>query len=346
MSRVIIVTNSLTGGGAERSMNMLANELMYQGFIVGLLPINSGPADQINPLCEVMPLNRKWPGGLRDTITAYLKFNQIISKWKPDILVLNCDLPELFGALLLESLPLVIVEHTSFPWNKRKRLGLIVRKILSFRGASWVAVSSHLETWPNGSSFMGIIPNPIDRELEKPKLENNVALKRLIFIGRLSLEKRPEWLLEIARHLPYSIEIIGDGVLRKELENSVFKENLSIKFLGQQLRPWDLINKGDLLLIPSQYEGDGLVLIEAMLHRCPVLVADIPDLRRFNLEESNYCLGPEDFISTIVKFAKNLDPLVIPSDLCQAELSSRSISSVGERWAILLKTLVNSTKSV
>jgi glycosyltransferase involved in cell wall biosynthesis len=341
MPRVIIVTNSLTGGGAERSMNLLANELMHQGFTVGLVPINSGPADQINPLCEIMPLNRRWPGGLKDTITAYLKFNQIISKWKPDILILNCDLPELFGALLIESLPLVIVEHTSLPWNKRKRLGLMVRKILSIRGANWVAVSSHLETWPNGISFMNVIPNPIDQELKKPKIENNVKLKRLIFIGRLSLEKRPQWLLEIARQVPYSIEIIGDGVLREELEHSAFKENLSIKFLGQQLRPWDLIDQGDLLVIPSQYEGDGLVLIEAMFHQCPILVADIPDLRRFNLPESNYCLGPEDFISTIVKFAKNLDPLVISSDLCQAELSSRSISSVGKRWAIVLETLVN-----
>ena len=341
MSKVLIVTNSLTGGGAERSMNILANELMYQGLLVGLVPINSGPVDQVRPLCEVMPLSRTWPGGLRDTIIAYLKFVQVIKKWKPDILILNCDLPELFGALLIKSVPLVVVEHTSFPWNKRKRLGLMVRKILLYREANWVAVSSHLETWPNGISFIGVIPNPIDQELERPILENKVALKRIIFIGRLSLEKRPEWLLEIARHVPYPIEIIGDGALREELENSAFREGLSIKFHGQQLRPWDLIDQGDLLVVSSQYEGDGLVLIEAMLHQCPVLVADIPDLRRFNLPERNYCLDPKDFIRTMMNFEKNLDSLVIPDDLCQPELSSRSISSVGKKWVKVLKTLHN-----
>jgi len=339
MSRVLIVTNSLTGGGAERSMNMLANELMHQGFIVGLIPINSGPADQIIPFCEVMPLNRRWPGGLRDTVRAYQKFNQVIYKWKPDILILNCDLPELFGALLIRSVPLVIVEHTSLPWNTRKKLGLTVRKILSLRRAKWVAVSSHLETWPNGNRFIAVIPNPVDLKIKKSRLKSNVALKRIVFVGRLSLEKRPQWLLEIARFVPFPIEIIGDGTLREELEYSAIKEKLSIKFLGQQLSPWDLIDQGDLLVIPSQYEGDGLVLIEAMLHRCPVLVADIPDLRRFNLAESNYCLGPQDFIRTIMKFEKNLDLLVIPKNLCQAELSSRSISSVGENWAMVLKTL-------
>lgn len=341
MSRVLIVTNSLTGGGAERSMNLLANELMHQGFKVGLVPINSGPADQVRPLCEVMPLSRTWPGGLRDTIIAYLKFFQVIKKWKPDILILNCDLPELFGALLIKSVPLVVVEHTSFPWNKRKRVGLIVRRILAFRGANWVAVSSHLEAWPNCISFIGVIPNPINQVLERPGLEDNVVLKRIIFIGRLSFEKRPEWLLEIAKLVPYPIEIIGDGALREELENSAIKEHLSVKFHGQQLRPWDLIDQGDLLVVSSQYEGDGLVLIEAMLHQCPVLVADIPDLRRFKLPERNYCLGPKDFIRTIMNFEKNLNSLVIPNDLCQPELSSRSISSVGKNWAKVLKTLHN-----
>jgi len=341
MSRVIIVTNSLTGGGAERSMNMLANELMHQGLTVGLVPINSGPVDQINPLCQVMPLNRRWPGGLRDTISAYLKFNQIIYRWKPNILILNCDLPELFGALLIRPVHLVIVEHTSLPWNTRKRLGLTVRKILSLKRAKWVAVSSHLETWPTGNRFIAIIPNPVDKEIKKIKLKSNVVLKRIIFVGRLSLEKRPQWLLEIARSIPFPIEIIGDGTLRAELESSVIEEGLSIKFHGQQLRPWNLIDQGDLLVIPSRYEGDGLVLIEAMLHRCPVLVADIPDLRRFNLAESNYCLGPQDFTRTIMKFEKKLDLLVIPNNLCQAEISSRSISSVGEKWAMVIKTLHN-----
>jgi glycosyltransferase involved in cell wall biosynthesis len=338
MPRVIIVTNSLTGGGAERSMNLLANELMHQGFTVGLVPINRGPADQINPHCEVMPLDRRWPGGLKDTITAYLKFNQIIYKWKPNILILNCDLPELFGALLMRPVPLVIVEHTSLPWNTRKRLGLTVRKILSLRRAKWVAVSSHLKTWPNGNRFIAVIPNPVGQEIEKNKSISSVALKRIIFVGRLSLEKRPQWLLEIARSIPFPIEIIGDGPLRDKLESSVIEEGLSIKFHGQQLRPWDLINKGDLLVIPSQYEGDGLVLIEAMLHQCPVLVADIPDLRRFNLEESSYCLGPQDFTSAIMKFEKKLDLLVIPNNLSRAEITSRSISSVGEKWAMVLKT--------
>ncbi len=339
MPRVLILTNSLTGGGAERSMNMLANELYFQGFTVGLVPINTGPVDQIHPVCEVMPLNRRWPGGLKDTITAFRQFNQIVKEWEPDILILNCDLPEMFGAFLTHNVSLIIVEHTSLPWNTRKSLGFVVRKVLSLKRAKWIAVSNHLEAWPNGNRFSAVIPNPVNQDVEKIEAKSKMPLKRIVFIGRLSFEKRPQWLLEISRFVAFPIIVIGDGKLRHELEKSAIEEGLTIKFLGQQLRPWDLIDQGDLLVIPSEYEGDGLVLIEAMLYRCPVLVADIPDLRRFNLAEDNYCLNPQDFIRTIRKYERNLELLIIPNSLCQEELSSRSIKSVGSKWMSMLKTL-------
>ena len=36
----MVVTNSLAGGGAERSMNLLVNELASRGMALSLVPIN------------------------------------------------------------------------------------------------------------------------------------------------------------------------------------------------------------------------------------------------------------------------------------------------------------------
>jgi glycosyltransferase involved in cell wall biosynthesis len=337
----MIVTNSLTGGGAERSMNMLANELMRQGLVVGLVPVNKGAPDQIQPQCEVMALNRIWPGGIIDTFIAYLKFNRVVSKWKPDVLIINCDLPELLAAISRLRKTLIIVEHTSFPWNSRKKLGLIVRKILTLRGAWWVAVSNHLSAWPKRKDFTAVIPNPVDKSAKEMHLHRMMILKRVVFIGRLSIEKRPEWLLEVARHVKYPVEIIGDGILRSQLEKSSKDEGLDIHFHGQVLEPWSLVHDGDLLVIPSLYEGDGLVLVEAMAHRCAVLVADIPDLRRFSLPDESYCLNPQELIRRIRRFQNDLSPLLVPQSISNAELSARSIERVGESWVNLLKKSQN-----
>ena len=92
MWRVMIVTNSLSGGGAERSMNLLANELTKRGWPVSLVPINSGKPDQVVPVCSVFPLNRIWNGSFLNTVVAFWNFNKVVNSWKPDIIVLNCDL--------------------------------------------------------------------------------------------------------------------------------------------------------------------------------------------------------------------------------------------------------------
>ena len=50
MKAVAIVTNSLSGGGAERAMNLLADNLgKFENFNVMLIPINAGPPDLIQP---------------------------------------------------------------------------------------------------------------------------------------------------------------------------------------------------------------------------------------------------------------------------------------------------------
>ena len=59
MKAMAIVTNSLSGGGAERAMNLLADNLdKFEDLDVMLIPINAGPPDLIQPSCEISEINR------------------------------------------------------------------------------------------------------------------------------------------------------------------------------------------------------------------------------------------------------------------------------------------------
>ena len=341
MQKVMIVTNSLTGGGAERSMNLLANELWRRGITVSLVPINDGPPDEVIPTCEILPIQRIWPGSLIDTINSFRKFNRLVRLWKPSHIILNCDLPELFGALLLQKLTLIVVEHSSFPWNTRKKFGILIRFLLKKKAATWIAVSSHLTIWPNHEKPEYVIQNPIQNKYDDFIIAPSRTIQRLIYIGRLSKEKQPDWLLEITRNTRIKTEIIGDGLLRTELENEVKRKNLQVNFYGQQLKPWAHIESGDLLIIPSAYEGDGLVLVEAMLYNCPVLLSDIPDLRRFQLPNRFYCRTVEDFITSINLFKENLAELVVPPDYCSDILGLRALDKIGDSWEMVLNTRGN-----
>jgi glycosyltransferase involved in cell wall biosynthesis len=332
----MIVTNSLTGGGAERSMNLLCNELHSRGWSISLVPINAGLPDQVVPACEVFPLDREWRGSLFNTVVAIKRFNLTIRKWNPDIIVLNCDLPELFGAILLSRRCLVAIEHVNRPWISRVILGKIIRKILKARGVIWVAVSSHLTIWPGTKLPNLVLQNSIS--IKEPLVVNEsknnqmVDIARLIFIGRLAPQKRPDWFLKIGNHTNIPMEVIGDGSMRKDLEAIAAGLSVVTNFRGQLRNPWENIEVGDVLIVPSAYEGDGLVVIEAMEKQVPLLLADIPEFRRFGLPEVNYCATVEDFVYKINSLSKSRATLIIPDWISAPIVNSRSSFEIGNSW--------------
>jgi glycosyltransferase involved in cell wall biosynthesis len=338
----MFVTNSITGGGAERSMNLVTNELFDRGWPVSLVPINFGGSDQVNLRCEVFPQNRQWRGGALDTVRALWRFNKTVRSWDPDIIVLNCDLPEMFGAMLPSFRTLVVIEHSSIPWIQRVRLGKIVRRMLRLRGVTWVSVSSHISIWPNLNKAQAILQNPLQSigHSDIPKEQQRIA--RLIFIGRFSLEKHPEIALEIGATTRIALEFIGDGELRHFMEAQAREDSIRSQFRGQVQDPWQGIQAGDLLIVPSATEGDGLVVLEGLQHEIPMLVSDIPAFRRFGFPEANYCLEISDFVSRIQEYGNNLESLKVPVEIAKGILQERELSAVGDSWEGFINQLAES----
>ena len=333
----MIVTNSLSGGGAERSMNLLSNELTKRGWSVSLVPINSGTPDQVVPACEVFPLDRKWNGSTADTIVALWKFNKIVSSWEPDVIILNCDLPELFGALLFGKHNLVALEHTSQPWGQRKSLGKIVRRILKLRKTTWAAVSTHLTIWPLKDKPNTVLQNSVLLPKENTTRVIGREIKRLVFIGRLSHEKRPDLALEIAKLTNLELIIIGHGLMNEELEKKALYESIRVSFLGWVKDPWSEIQPGDLLVVTSSFEGDGLIVIEGLAHGIPMLLSDISDLRRFNFPERNYGKDLNSFVALSEFYQNKLHSLRVPEEISTRILEARKIEIVSTEWENFLK---------
>ena len=112
MARIAIVTNSLSGGGAERAMNILANELHRLNHEVTVFAINNTEPDAITLTCSVVEVRRPWRGSVLDTIKSWMIFQKKIREIRPNIVILNCDLPELYGAITPMRAKLIAVEPT------------------------------------------------------------------------------------------------------------------------------------------------------------------------------------------------------------------------------------------
>lgn len=135
---------------------------------------------------------------------------------------------------------------------------------------------------------------------------------RLVFLGRLVVTKGVHYLinalLPLIHHYNISLDIIGDGEMREELESQVNRLGLDyyVRFLGPQPHHWvkDHLAEYDCLVAPFCFSDTGcvdtgpLVLKEAMAVGTPVICSDIMGCKEIVTSETGY-LVPEKNVAEL-----------------------------------------------
>lgn len=338
--RVTIITNSPSGGGAERSMNLLANSLQFSGIETSIFPLTYGESDLVECIAhEVKPIFYH-SRSLSTVIKGIFKFRAQILELDTDIVLLNCDLPEFLGCFLPRKIGTIIVEHARHPWGGRRILGVAVRLVHFFRRSKYVVVSNHLRIWPIQSTYSAFIPNMVSDLVISSSEIFCSDVKRLVFIGRLSKLKRPNMFIDIVHLSGLPGLIIGDGVMGEDLRVQSSRLQADINFLGQKKNPWEYLLPGDLVIIPSLSEGDGLVVLESLLHGYPILVSDIVDFQRFRLPADLLCAKVEDFAERILNVNTGQMPIILKKDVISNIFSSREKQKISHQWINFLKSQI------
>lgn len=114
------------------------------------------------------------------------------------------------------------------------------------------------------------ITNPLTIDTNNFIFETNKKQKEVIYVGRLdSNQKRVHrvldtWTLVEKNHSDWVLRIIGDGEERKELERLIEHYSLKNVSLEGTQYPRPYYEKASVLLLTSEYEGFGLVIVEGM----------------------------------------------------------------------------------
>ena len=143
-----------------------------------------------------------------------------------------------------------------------------------------------------------VIPNAVDVDLLAaiaPERDAFLAgahraemATRVGYLGRLDPVKRVDVLIRAMRQLcgthltHYRLHVFGDGPLRGKLEllaRSELDPQMEFVFHGAVASPVEALKQVDILVLPSEAEGFGLVLIEAMAAGVPVVATDVAGIR-------------------------------------------------------------------
>lgn len=127
---------------------------------------------------------------------------------------------------------------------------------------------------------------PAGRELPPVK---GPARKDFLYVGRLSPEKGITLLLDSFRNSPFTLRIIGDGPLRKEVEACI-AECPNILYLGRQEKQQiisHLRESSALVFTTVGFEQFGLAIIEAFYCGTPVIGPDTGSPAELIIENYN-----------------------------------------------------------
>jgi glycosyltransferase involved in cell wall biosynthesis len=297
--------------GAEIFACQLSEELIKQGHEVDIL-ILSGTENKLtkfklNFLFANANLNKRFYD-----FKTYRKIAKVIKNGKYDIVQANAA----------DTLKYTIISKLLYKWDAKlifrnantisnflnNKIKFYLNKFLVSKTDLIISVSKYgqqdiINLFPNIKNKTTYIPiGTYTFENIKPKKENKSNKKIWINIGSFVPEKNHLFLIEIFYnyHLEYpesELWLLGDGKLRKEIENKIEKYGLSkkIKLLGYRTDVIALIKTADIMIMPSIIEGLPGVILESLSCGLPVVASStggipevvINDVTGYTIEKMN-----------------------------------------------------------
>lgn len=137
----------------------------------------------------------------------------------------------------------------------------------------------------NGMSNTDYTPIPM-----VPPLASQPARPYILYVGRIEHKKNILKLVEAFAeckkkfHIPHQLMLVGSpGYGYDEITNAIKNHNLESDVIQPGYVPQEkmnlLMNQASAFVFPSQYEGFGIPILEALAAGIPVACSDIPPLR-------------------------------------------------------------------
>lgn len=177
---------------------------------------------------------------------------------------------------------------------------------------------------------MGVNSSMFGRQYYVPNYFRQGEKKVILFVGRLAEKKGVTYLIEAMKQLDALLVIVGDGLLREDLEKQTSDMAEKVIFLGtrthEELKT--IYASADIFVCPSvtakdgDQEGFGLVMLEAMASGLPVVASNSGGITQLVKDGVNGLLCEE----------KNVDQLAhhISQLLMDTELYSNIVNNLKE----------------
>lgn len=272
--RVLLVASSFQSvGGAERVANDWAQGLSEMGHEVRQLS-----------LVDLGSRARRWSR----SVTIVREIRRAARVHRADVALSVATYANLMTLRACRKrCPVIISEH-SIPsvllmqegWRGRIKLRAARRSYptaSALLGVSTAVITDLISCFSADPDRVFRLPNPVacPEGVLNPG-DGPLGQGDLVFVGRFVRQKRPELVIALAvalkeRGTPRRVVMIGDGPLLGPCRTAALAADVDVVFTGWSDNWVTHCNPRSLLVLPSEVEGFGNVLVEASLHGFPVV---------------------------------------------------------------------------
>jgi len=320
--KILMVITTLDTGGAEKHLHLLSKGLIRKGHTVELVYLKgAGSLAADFEAIGVRVSKAPFESPLM-LLFAVLKLAAIIRKGGYDIVhshLLKADLIASAASLIANPGMLIASKHN----DERALLNPVysmVHGLISRRAKKIIVLSDHVGRFvvKHGKApahkieriYYGLDPNSFKASEESvAKVRDELPIKEgatvITMVARFAPQKDHATLLEAARMLKeegldFRILLVGDdpfGQNREKMQNLCHKLGLNdrVIFTGVRKDVPAILECTDIFVMPTNWEGLGLVFLEAMAFQLPVVstsVSAVPEI--VSDSETGYLLPPND----------------------------------------------------
>ncbi|MCX6246923.1 MAG: glycosyltransferase [Bacteroidetes bacterium] len=295
---------------------------------------------------------------------------KVLRSFRPDLIhvhVLTREGMIAWGLKYFKGIPYVITEHWSRYLKENNAFRGFFRKLITRRvvrsASAMIAVSENLKSamlrFGIENRNFRVVPNPVDTNLFLPGIQKpDKRLKRFIHIS--CFEDKPKnisGLLNAVAALSekrsdFECVFIGDGpefCLWKNRADQLGLMGKSVSFTGlkEQNELADEIRSADFMVLSSNYETFGTVVIESLACGVPVVATNVGIVQEV-INESNGIIVPagdqkalENAISEMLDTYSSYNPQVIRSSV----LNKFDSETIANQLFEIYKNALNSNQN-
>ena len=294
-NKVTHLITTIERGGAEKQLLTLTSEQVQSGLNVVVLYLKGKP-DLRNEFEESgVEVNNLLVG------KSILKQIFLLSKYlrrNPSPVHAHLPKSELLAAVVISKKYFVFSRHNAEPfWPSGPRIiSNLISKFVCKRASQGIVISNAVKSYliKRGEIPTGYTIDVVHYGFQKDVSTNSEGLNlisslmngqnssyKIGTIGRLVPQKDYPTLLisfsDILKSVPnIELYVVGEGYLQKDLIElgKSLGINDNLHWLGKTEYIKEFLSKIDLFILPSEYEGFGLVLLEAMVAKKPIIAAN------------------------------------------------------------------------